>query len=297
MLTFEKVKIRKTIIDYIPSDTFMGDIKEINSGNFKSKQFDGEVSFKNPKDNYTMVWVLSKGVVNKKLKRTESITKQKKTSKTATSLGYVCGDREIEYEICVGPGGEEVCTNYTYSVYECEWIEEPDIEENPYDCAVNNDWPWCQDGDEDPTDPENECRDLESTFDSSYGQSISEDINSVVTFDDSSSRTVRYTWRFYTGYGITLQSVDTGIHNRAHNHWEWVSITHESVYQTTDNSLFDVTHTINSVSAIVNNPKTATININFNVKAVLNCGGIALKTKEDNFTSYSVKRPYADGDQ
>lgn len=103
LLTFEKGKIRETIIQYIPSDTFMGDIKEINSGNFKSKQFDGEVSFKNPKDNYSMVWVLSKGVVNKKLKRTSSITKQKKTSKTATSLIYVCSDREIEYEICVGP--------------------------------------------------------------------------------------------------------------------------------------------------------------------------------------------------
>jgi hypothetical protein len=159
LLTFEKGKIRETIIEYIPSETFMGDIKEINSGNFKSKQFDGEVSFKNPKDNYTMVWVLSKGVVNKKLKRTESITKQKKTSKTASSLGYVCGDREIEYEICVGPGGEEVFSNYTYSVYECEWIDEPDPEtppqEDPYDCAVNNSWPWCQDGGggEDPPPP------------------------------------------------------------------------------------------------------------------------------------------------
>ncbi len=31
LLTFEKGKI----IEYIPSETFMGDIKEINSGNFK----------------------------------------------------------------------------------------------------------------------------------------------------------------------------------------------------------------------------------------------------------------------
>ncbi|EIA09156.1 hypothetical protein HJ01_01542 [Flavobacterium frigoris PS1] len=29
MLTFEKVKIRKTIIDYIPSDNFMEDIKTL----------------------------------------------------------------------------------------------------------------------------------------------------------------------------------------------------------------------------------------------------------------------------
>ena len=53
----------------------MGDIKNINSSNFKSKQFDGEVSFKNAKDNYSIVWILSKGIVTKKLKRTELDTK------------------------------------------------------------------------------------------------------------------------------------------------------------------------------------------------------------------------------
>lgn len=100
LLTFEKGKTRETIIEYVPSKTFTGDIKEINSGNFKSKQFDGEVSFKNPKDNYTMVWVLSKGVVNKKLKRTSSITKQKKTSKTATSLATFVVTVKLNMNLC-----------------------------------------------------------------------------------------------------------------------------------------------------------------------------------------------------
>ncbi|MDI5950217.1 hypothetical protein [Flavobacterium yafengii] len=301
LLTFERGKIRETIIEYIPSDSFMGDIKDINSGNFKSKQFDGEVSFKKPKDKYSIVWVLSKGIVAKKLIRTQLVTKNKTTNKSA---GYeVCSEHEVLYEVCVGAAGEERCITSTRWVYDCIWVEyDPDPElppdEDPYDCSVNNSWPWCQDGGGgDPTDPENECSNLESTFDSSYGQSISEDINSVVTFDDSSSRTVRYTWNFYRGYGITLQSVDKGVHNRVGDHWEWGSLTHEYVYQTTDNSLFEVTHTVNNASSIVNSPNTATITINYNVKAVLNCGGIAVKTKEENNTSSSVKSPYADGDQ
>lgn len=139
LLTLKEGKIRETILEYIPSDSFMGDIKDINSGNFKSKQFDGEISFKNPKDNYSVVWVLSKGVVIKKLKRTESSTTQKKTSKTA-ALIEVCYESCNYDEVCVGPEGEAVCTITEDCSYICEWIDQPDPED-PYDCAVDNSWP------------------------------------------------------------------------------------------------------------------------------------------------------------
>lgn len=188
LLTFEKGKIRETIIEYIPSDDFMGDIKEINSGNFKSKQFDGEVSFKNPKDNYSMVWVLSKGVVSKKLKRTESSTKQKKINTTAR-LSEVCNIREILYEICVGPGGEEVCSLHLKTVLECEWIDEPDYETlpevDPFDCNVDPSWPWCQDGGGNggenpppPIDPpSNPCENLRAVFDDTNPENIKSQID------------------------------------------------------------------------------------------------------------------------
>lgn len=149
LLTFEKGKVIETILEYIPSDGFMGNIKDINSGNFKSKQFDGEITFKHPNDNYSIVWVLSKGVVIKKLKRTELISKQKKTHKTA-ELIEVCSYREIEYEICAGSGEAESCVTHTKDVYDCVWIDYTDPETppevDPYDCAVNDSWPWCQDG-------------------------------------------------------------------------------------------------------------------------------------------------------
>lgn len=294
LLTFEGSKIRETIIEYIPLDTFIADIKVINSGNFKLKQFDGVITFKNIKEDSKIVWYLSKDKIVKKGKRVPY------KNKNSTTNRYVWYYGCHGYTVCVGNGAEEYCEDRTICEWESVWEDDPEEPpvEDPFDCAVNNSWPWCQDGgSSDPTDPGNECSNLEHTFDSSYGQSISEDINSVVTFNDSSSRTVEYTWSFYRGYGITLQSVDKGVHNRVGDHWEWRSLNHEYVYQTTDNSLFEVTHTINNASTIVNSPNTATITINYNVKAVLNCGGIAIKTKEENNTSSSVKSPYADGDQ
>lgn len=149
LLTFEKGKVIETILEYIPSDSFMGNIKDINSGNFKAKQFNGEITFKHPNENHSIVWVLSKGVVIKKLKRTELISKQKKTHKTA-ELIEVCSLREIEYEICASSGEAESCVTHTRDVLDCVWIDYTDPEAppevDPYDCAVNPSWPWCQDG-------------------------------------------------------------------------------------------------------------------------------------------------------
>ena len=55
LLTLNNGIVVETIIQYIPSDNFGGDIKEINCGNFKSKSFDGEITFKKIKDNFKIV--------------------------------------------------------------------------------------------------------------------------------------------------------------------------------------------------------------------------------------------------
>lgn len=86
MLTFEGSKIRETIIEYIPSDTFIADIKVINSGNFKLKQFDGVITFKNIKEDSKIVWYLSKGKIVKKGKR---VPYKKKTQQQIDMYGIM----------------------------------------------------------------------------------------------------------------------------------------------------------------------------------------------------------------
>ncbi|HQK40606.1 MAG TPA: hypothetical protein PLO52_10905, partial [Flavobacterium alvei] len=144
LLTFEDGKIRETIIEYIPSDSFMGDIKTINSGNFKSKQFDGKITFQNPKAQAKIVWYLTKG---KLVRKARSSTKKTKTSKTARWVSvFECHTNWV----CVGEGADEKCEEKIYCGWEEVWEEDdpgnglpPD---DPYDCEVDPSWPWCQDG-------------------------------------------------------------------------------------------------------------------------------------------------------
>ncbi len=145
LLTFEDGKIRETIIEYIPSDSFMGDIKDINSGNFKSKQFDGKITFKNPKESTKIVWYLSKGKI---VKKARSSTKKNKNSTTSRYVSYYgC----TGYTVCVGNGAEAVCEDRTVCGWEDVWEEDDPGSglpvEDPYDCNVDPSWPWCQDGD------------------------------------------------------------------------------------------------------------------------------------------------------
>jgi hypothetical protein len=142
LLTFEDGKIRETIIEYIPSDSFMGDIKTINSGNFKSKQFDGKIMFHNPNEETKIVWYLTKGKVVKKAKSSPKKTKPSKTARYVSV--YSCHT----YEVCVGSGGEEVCNAHTTCSWEEVWEEDDPGNGNPpvdpYDCGVDPSWPWCQ---------------------------------------------------------------------------------------------------------------------------------------------------------
>lgn len=141
LLTFEEGKIRETIIEYVPSDDFMGDIKNINSGNFKSKQFDGKIMFHNPNEETKIVWYLSKGKV---VKKATSSSKKIKTSKTARYVPvYECST----YWVCVGEGAEEKCYENTFCGWVDVWEEDDPGNGNPpvdpFDCAVDPSWPWC----------------------------------------------------------------------------------------------------------------------------------------------------------
>lgn len=177
LLTFEGGKIRETIIEYIPSDSFMGDIKDINSGNFKSKQFDGVITFKNIKEDSKIVWYLSKGKIVKKGKRTPY------KNKNSTTNRYVWYYGCTGYTVCVGNGAEEYCEDRTICEWDSVWEDDPEGPpvEDPFDCAVNNSWPWCQEGGgEDPPPTEtlnNPCDDLRNVFSDTNPENIKSQID------------------------------------------------------------------------------------------------------------------------
>ena len=217
---------------------------------------------------------------------------KKKVTKNSQTMRTVCKD-VVYAEVCIydiecanyGSGGETYnncisTLSYCYDLYTpyCYEVEDPTDPTEPSDPPID------------------ECANSENLFDSSSGQTMSEEISTDVTYPNSLSRNVKYKRQIYTGYGMQLYSLDHGVQNKVNNNWEWTSITHDTVYQEVDNSLFVITHTVNTISAIVNNPNTATITINYNVKAVLECGGVILKTKETNHNSISVKSPYINGD-
>ncbi|MDQ1164852.1 hypothetical protein [Flavobacterium sp. SORGH_AS_0622] len=151
LLTLEKGVIKETIIEYRPSNNFTGDIKDINSGNFKKQHFEGEIALKSPKSDYSIVWIVNREIIEKKLIE----TKNKTIKKTSKSAGYEsCQWNTVTYWLCVGSGVEESCFNTTEDLYQCEWIEDqptnPDTPPttDPYDCSLGN-WPWCG-GNDDP---------------------------------------------------------------------------------------------------------------------------------------------------
>ena len=238
LLTFDNGKIRETIIEYIPSDDYMGDIKEINSGNFKSKQFDGEITFKKANENRTIVWYIVKGKVEKKATRTPKKIKRAKTARYITV--FVC--RYVE--ICVGPGGEEICNTQEICHFEDVWIDDPEPENppvdplepvDPYDCAVNPSAPWCNDGGGGgggPIDPPvDECVDFDPNSDN-YSETA-ELISSVLISNNGSSVKKHYTWRCGKGIWYDVYSVEEGeleFTGNSNLPYKWISLEHKGCY-------------------------------------------------------------------
>lgn len=154
LLTLKDGVVNETILEYIPSDNFTGNMKEINSSNFKAKQFDGKIVLQNAKSDIRTYWYLTNGKITAK-----GTTEKPKTKKNATANRWVETSHEecdAEYYIVTSGDGEGV-SHFSHfncqTVYSAYWVddEEPfnpyaNPGENPYDCANNNSWPWCQNG-------------------------------------------------------------------------------------------------------------------------------------------------------
>ncbi|WP_264551734.1 hypothetical protein [Flavobacterium sp. N2038] len=248
LLTFDKKGlITETIIEYRPSDNFTGDIKEINSSNFKNN-FEGEVSFKNPLDDHALIWVITNGSIIQKLIE----KKQKIKNNTKKSAGYEsCQWNTVNYWLCVGSGTEESCFYTSQDLYQCFWIEDtpnPD----PYDCSTQN-WPWCSEGGgsggggggENPpspgplsSDPCTVSATTSNTFQNSNFPSAKSSIlnagggieHSITFGKDTNNQITQAPMRNGGGYAVATNTTWPGAFAAMHNHIENSPISSGDIY-------------------------------------------------------------------
>lgn len=162
LLTFDKEgKVKETIIEYIPSNDFTGDIRKINSGNFKN-DFKGKVTLTSLGKESKTAWTVSNNKIIQKASVTKTNPLGSNTSKTSgevcTSV-YKCTDYQLSFDDC--PPSEACVVD---AQNECWWefvcYDDPYLDTNPegpaevdpYDCSVDGRWPWCHTNDDPGSD-------------------------------------------------------------------------------------------------------------------------------------------------
>lgn len=236
LLTFDKEgKVKETFIEYIPSNNFSGDIKKINSGNFKN-QFEGKVTFRNPNKEVKVARIVS----NTKIIQKTTLTKTKPlgnvtTSKTSGEIcitNYECTTYSLGFqdpalgEVFVDAQNEcwweTICYNDPY----LDTNPETPAEIDPYSCSVNPNTPWCNGGGQDPNDPEDECPINETAFNNSVDAiQITDDLESVNTTSESGGYYEKfYTWKCLKNTTMNVKSTEIAKINVSTN--EFVSLTH-----------------------------------------------------------------------
>jgi hypothetical protein len=115
----------------------------------------------------------------------------------------------------------------------------------------------------------------------SLGKVISIPMNTIAISEDSNNRTKFYPWQIYNCSGYTVFSLETGVSKKVANadpnlQWQWVSLTHSSIYSTGTVAGFEITKTLNGAISNIVSPYNATMNLNFNVKFSLICQGFPI---------------------
>lgn len=94
--------------------------------------------------------------------------------------------------------------------------------------------------------------------------------SSTTISEGNSSRRKNYEWMVFTGPSYKIYSSDTGVHKKVVNsnpalQWEWVSLTHNSIYKTGYISGYDITTSTNYAQSTIGK-YTSSMEVNFNVK-------------------------------
>lgn len=94
--------------------------------------------------------------------------------------------------------------------------------------------------------------------------------SSTITSESNSSRRKNYEWIVFTGPSYKIYSSDSGVNKKVINsnpalQWEWVSLTHNSIYKTGYVSGYDITISTNYAQPTLGK-YTSSMEVNFNVK-------------------------------
>jgi len=157
-------KVNSIIVKYLPNNDFKGDIKGVNLSNFKSKKYNGKISFQYLGNESIYSWYVVNGKITKKTKGklvSKKIELNKKNQKINDFI-EICEYFEQITDWYNIYNGELYYTHSTVEyTSECELVEIPSEGGNdcsdPTDCSCNPDFPECSAGGggegSDPTDP------------------------------------------------------------------------------------------------------------------------------------------------
>ncbi|URM38891.1 hypothetical protein [Flavobacterium anhuiense] len=134
---------------------------------------------------------------------------------------------------------------------------------------------------------------IEELINSSYP--TSELLESTIKEENSATRKKIYKWAVFKGPGFTINSSETGIHQKASNNnpslqWEWVSLTHNNLYSEGNVIGFDLSFSLVSADPTPLGSYNYAMNLNYNVNYSGSLCGIPFSKKfnYDSAKSFNV---------
>ncbi len=141
LITTSGAKFEVFIIKYLPSSSFKGEIKKINSENVLSTNFDGNVSLQKVGEPNIRIWNIKNGKISKR----SNISKVSDKRNARTSSTYVCEQWSQDTDWFQMINGEWIYTNTTTEYGEtCSWVDDNSGGNNdPLDCIMFPNDPLC----------------------------------------------------------------------------------------------------------------------------------------------------------
>ena len=229
LLTLEKSKVSVMVVQYLPNSEFKGNIREIYAENFVQNKFNGKVVFQTLGIDKQYIWDLKNGKVENK-KTGKVISK-----KNLRPNGWEQRCEMISYWIEIGTyeNGEYIFLGgYTEEREECTSVWVPDGGDDngggddPTDCNMHPELPWCDNGNGGgggPSDEEQCYANLEAIANNTSPSD--ETISETIISNSGGLVEKKYIWKALNGPLWHVESTENAVINTNTNMFE--SLTHE----------------------------------------------------------------------
>lgn len=288
LLTLEKSKVSVMIVQYLPNNEFIGNIKEINAENFKQKKFNGRVVFQSLGVEKQYIWILNNGKVDKKK------TGRVLSKRSYRPNGWVeqCETVTVRVTITHYENGEWVEDgSYEEEREECEtvWVEDNndddgnDDDDNPTDCNMHPELPWCDNGNGGGGDDDSECTNKLSQL---IGEAnVSNTMISTEIIDETPDQIQRvYRWKALQGGSYHIESTEKATIDKTVSPKKLISFTHETL-QRVGSSFFGEVEVQSPTAFIDGSEYSKYVELNYYIKYTIICLGSHVTSDIRPYTS------------